>query len=54
VQDQAVEETKPLRGLSYNAESPEDYMARTSDPLAFQDAIAPSILDPNYDEWAKR
>ena len=54
VQDQAVEETKPLRGLSYNAESPEDYMTRTSDPLAFQDAIAPSILDPNYDEWASR
>lgn len=39
---------------SYTAESPESYLARTSDPTAFQDQIIPSPLDPNYYSWVAR
>ena len=42
------------RGRAYSAESPESYLSRTSDPTAFEDAIAPSILDPRYNDWVKR
>ena len=41
-------------GSAYSTESPESYLERTSDPTAFKDQFIPSILDPEYDEWAKR
>ena len=43
-----------IGGSSYTTESPESYLARTSDPTAFQDQFIPSILDPNYNQWAER
>ena len=55
-QQQKVQRENQLKqyGISYNAESPESYLARTSDPTAFSDQFIPSILDPKYNEWAQR
>lgn len=55
-QQQNIQRKRELAqyGTTYTAESPESYLARTSDPTAFEDAIIPSILDPKYNEWARR
>lgn len=39
---------------AYSTESPDSYLSRTSDPTAFSDQFIPSVLDPKYNEWAKR
>lgn len=40
---------------SYATESAQDYLKRTSDPNAFKDQFAPSILDQDaYQAWAVR
>lgn len=42
-------------GRSYTTESAQDYLKRTSDPNAFKDQFAPSILDQDaYQAWAVR
>lgn len=53
-QQQPQKENKPKEHSGYRTESPEEYEAKMLDPMMFQDQIIPSILDPNYDEWASR